>query len=200
MPNAQTDAPERGETPEMWLSASEVAAMLKVSERTVRRRCESGQLAARRVATSSGVLWQIDPLEVRTVRPSAAIGADTQNEAGIQNTLLSADGAAKVRTGADTFTQHLLEENRRLWAALEAAQQSEAVTKAALREALKLAPKQLAALSPVQPNEHARNAPERAPNIEVGTYGGATLNGAQTGGKSLSYGDVADELERMLKE
>jgi hypothetical protein len=193
MPNAQTDAPERGETPEMWLSASEVAAILKVSERTVRRRCESGQLASRRVATSSGVLWQIDPLGVRTVRPSAA----TQNEAGTQNTLLSAD---KVRTGADTLTTHLLEENRRLWAALEAAQQSEAVTKAALRELLKAQPKQLAAGESSTMNQTARNAPERAPNIEVGSYGGAAPNGAETGGKPLTIGDIADMLEARERE
>lgn len=79
---------------------------------------------------------------------------------------------------------------------------AEAELRAALREALRAMPKALPAPSPVEtptaPDERARIAPERAPNIEVGTYGATALNGPQTGAKSLSYGDIADELERMM--
>jgi hypothetical protein len=43
-----------------WLTTSEVAARLKISERTVQRRCASGKLRARRVTTDEGVFWQVD--------------------------------------------------------------------------------------------------------------------------------------------
>lgn len=228
MPNAPTVAPEAPQTALEWLGVSEVAFALRVSERTIRRKCEAGKMAARRVATPGGICWQIDPAEVRTLRTGAARGADTQNEAGKENTLEGADTADRVRTGAaipsDSLTAHLLEENRRLWAALEAAQQSEAVTKAALREALRAMPKALPAPSPEEGCESvrtqkenaggdfgtnrdghasARSAPQHAPNGEAGTYGAKASSGPQNGGnggESLSYGDIADMLEAMERE
>ncbi len=185
-------------------------------------------MAARRVATSGGISWQIDPSEVRTLRTSAAIDADTPNETETQNTRLGADTADKVRTGADipsdALLSHVLEENRRLWAALEAAQQSEAVTKAALREALRAMPKALSAPSPegdlaqletqkrgdmapvgqVGTDSSARIAPQRPQNGEGGTYGPKASDGPQTGGKGdgagVSYASIADELDGMLNQ
>lgn len=77
---------------------------------------------------------------------------------------------------------------------IESDRRDMAEIRAALREALKLAPKQLAQGT----EQSARNAPERAQNMEVDRNGSAALNGPQTGAKSLSYGDIADELERML--
>ncbi len=220
-PDTPTNAPESSGNA---LSVSEAAAVLRVSERTIRRKCEAGKMAARRVATPSGLSWQIDPEEVRTLRTGAAIAADTQNGAGTQNTPLAADAADKLRTGAamsadKVLLDHVLEENRRLWLALEAAQQSEAVTKAALREALR-GTKALPAPSPegemgqngtendgaqfgqVRTETGGRMAPQRARNIEVGSYGPKASDGAkieEEGAKTgVSYGDIADELERLL--
>ena len=98
---------------------------------------------------------------------------------------------------------------------LEEANRNAAELRASLREALRAMPKQLVAPSPsggaapvVTPSataaleENARNAPQRAQNGEGGIYGGAASNGAKTGevsdGAGLSYGDIADELERRL--
>jgi hypothetical protein len=197
-----TDTPTSNDTGLQWLCVSEVAARLRVSERTVRRRCESGQLAARRVASSSGLLWQIDPSKLRTGadRPAdtADIGADTQNGTGKQNTPEGADTAAKVRTGAaiaaDSLTAHLLEENRRLWLALEAAQQSEAVTKAALREALKLAPKQLAQGD----DEGARIGAEREQSGAANTVPDPMMGAPKSA--PLTYGEIADLIEARMNQ
>lgn len=176
--------------------------MLRVSERTIRRRCEAGKMAARLETTKSGAAWMIDPEEVRTLWTSAAIGADTSNEAEQQNTLRGADTADKLRTGAaisadKVLLDHVLDENRRLWLALEAAQQSEAVTKAALRELLKAQPKQLSQGT----GEGARNGQQHSQNGEAGSYGPKASDGAKTGGnggESLSYGDIADLLEKEM--
>ncbi len=61
--------------PDEWLTVSQAAARLGVSERTVRRRCESGKLVARLVANEGGTggrAWLID--RAATNEPDAACG------------------------------------------------------------------------------------------------------------------------------
>lgn len=103
-------------------------------------------------------------------------------------------------------------ENAFLRGVIEQLQRDGAETRNALRRALELAPKQLVAPSPSgiaspvatppAPVGSARNDPHHAQNGEAGAYGGAALNDVETSGISdgagLSYGDIADELERML--
>ena len=64
-----------------WLTVSQAAAALKLSERTIRRRCSKGTLRGRLDTTESGPAWLIDPAEVPdtadTLRTPAAIAADT---------------------------------------------------------------------------------------------------------------------------
>ncbi len=50
------------------LTVSQAAAALGISERTVRRRCASGKLAAQMVSTETGATWliPIDALELRS--------------------------------------------------------------------------------------------------------------------------------------
>jgi excisionase family DNA binding protein len=62
-------------TPDEWLTVSQAAARLGVSERTVRRRCETGKLVARLVANEGGTggrAWLID--RAATNEPDAACG------------------------------------------------------------------------------------------------------------------------------
>ncbi len=86
-----------------WLSVSQAAARLGVSERTVQRRAAAGELRARKTTTRDGQKWEIrlgadtpaigaaniadtlsseqsdsTPQSGGTVPPSAAIGADTR--------------------------------------------------------------------------------------------------------------------------
>jgi hypothetical protein len=79
---------------------------------------------------------------------------------------------------------------------LEAVTQSEAQTKAALREALRVMPKQLTTGTPETPEREQSGAANNVPSV--------TTESAQTptkrDGAALSYGDIADELERSMRK
>ncbi len=121
--------------------------------------------------------------------------------------LLALSGEAEAREVARLRAdlEHERDGAAFLRSVIEQLQRDGAEVRAALRKALELAPKQLAAPSPVGRNgtdSSARIAPEGAQNGEAGNCPKAS-DGAQTGrngGESLSYGDVADELERMLNQ
>jgi excisionase family DNA binding protein len=140
-----------------WLTVSQAAAALGISERTVRRRCESGKLAANLATTDNGREWQIEA--------AAAIGAATAADAAAnigqgadrvrpQNQSILSDvseaaaiGAATVEGVSDqsTLVPMLREQladaremNAFLRGALEARDRDAAELRAALREALKL--------------------------------------------------------------
>jgi predicted DNA-binding transcriptional regulator YafY len=57
------------------LTVSQAAAALGVSERTIRRRCTSGKLAAELVSTESGATWLI-PIESLGLQPSLLPSAE----------------------------------------------------------------------------------------------------------------------------
>ncbi len=224
MPDTSKSAPEASNSPAKWVDASEAARLLGVSEKTVWRRAKAGTLEARKVARGrGGFVWEIalEATGQASERPDKSDRTPTgQNGAVSFDSLLKATGQPDKSdrptdrtkwqpTGQnEEMTARLLAqlegENAFLRGVIEQLQRDGAETRNALKKALELTPKQLAApspsgmASPVQPDEGARNEAGRAPNIEVGSYGGATLNGAETGGKSLTYGDIADALERML--
>jgi hypothetical protein len=88
---------------------------------------------------------------------------------------------------------------------IEQLQRDGAEVRAALRKALELAPKQLeappSAPSPVAPDESARIERRDTKMGAARTHGPNVSEGAETGGndgESLTYGDIADALERML--
>lgn len=89
-----------------WLTVSQAAAALKLSERTIRRRCSKGTLRGRLDTTESGPAWLIDPAEVPdtadTLRTPAAIAADTDlsAEAGEAAPTVP-DPADRLRSAAD---------------------------------------------------------------------------------------------------
>ena len=93
-----------------YVTASQVAAHLKISERTVRRRCEAGKLAAKLEATHGGKAWLIEAAALEgaansadtadKLRTGAAIGADTQN--GPPEREYSPEAPQAWREGADT--------------------------------------------------------------------------------------------------
>ncbi len=98
-----------------YLTVSEAAARLKVSERTIRRRCETGKLKAELQPTATGSAWRIEADSCGQVRPyvrtGAAIAADSvSSENQTQSRLDSADTAANssdrcgqaAAIGADT--------------------------------------------------------------------------------------------------
>ena len=54
-----------------WLTVSQAAAALSKSERTIRRRCESGKLTVRLDTSDTGKAWLVDPAAVMEA-PNAA--------------------------------------------------------------------------------------------------------------------------------
>jgi excisionase family DNA binding protein len=73
-----------------WLTVSQAAALLGLSERTIRRRCERGELAARLVVNEGGKTWLVDQVA------ATSLGVDTTSE------VLGADTAPDARPTADT--------------------------------------------------------------------------------------------------
>lgn len=90
-----------------WLSVAEAAAALKVSERTARRRCEAGKLAARLVTTENGRQWRVDPAAVQsTLSAPAADASDSQSTLGVAIAAdrcgQAADISDSLRTASDS--------------------------------------------------------------------------------------------------
>jgi hypothetical protein len=176
-----------------WFSTARAASALGVSERTILRRAAAGKLESRKETTARGlvVVVALDTGEVPTGADIVPTGADTQT------TLKAPEIASEVPTGADgadtTLTAHLLEENRFLRAMIEGLQQSEAVTKAALREALKAMPKALTSGTP----ETAPEPPVSGDKRGREGLGGAAAKGAQNATESGDEVDF-DELESLI--
>jgi hypothetical protein len=72
-----------------WLTVSQAAALLGVSERTVQRRAAAGELLARKATDADGIKWE--------VCLGAAKGADTP--ANSADTVLSAESAQTPQNG-----------------------------------------------------------------------------------------------------
>lgn len=195
MPDTQTNAPEASDSPAVWLPVARAAARLGLSERTVQRRARRGELEAREVSDEQGKRLLIR-LDLPTGADNLTTPTHAQNgEAG--DTL--ARPADKLPTPANTsLTAHLVEENRFLRGIIEQLQRDGAETRQHLKRALELAPKQLAQGT----DESARIAQNGPQSGEAGSNSQQPLNGAQIEADGeetpISYGSIADELERML--
>ncbi len=97
---------------EDWVSVAEAAALMKVSPRTVRRRCEAGEIIAELEASENGtggLAWRIDATSIAVVgnveNDRAAKRTDTnqaQNQTARTKTMAARTGARPSgRTEAD---------------------------------------------------------------------------------------------------
>jgi len=172
------------ETAREWLPVSEVAARLGVSNKTVLRRVRAGRLTARKVAGArGGFAWEVAPES--TGQPAGQedktegtpgqgqgdkidINVNFERETNGTNEGTSGQGqedsdGTRGQSGDLTarYLARLESENDFLRRALETAQQSEAQTKAALREALRAMPKQLEAGDSSQTARMPENGPQK---------------------------------------
>lgn len=155
-----------------WVSTATAATRLGVSERTVLRRAASGALESRKETTARGVVVLV-ALDCGDVPTSAATGAD----------------------GADArLAEHLATENRFLRGVVEQLQRDGAETRAALREALRIAPRQLSAGASSTNEPGARNAQDGPQNGAAGDEGAGTVNGPQIEPKRAESGVSSDEM------
>ncbi len=226
------------------VSVAQAAAMLHVSEKTIRRRIKTGELTARKQPLDGGGIgWRVqigaqngtgvdtvmdNEVDTRrnrsgqrdgqkhaqtqsevdnavdvmdsemdrragTVMDKAMDGAIVNHEAELLRVQLD---AARAEVGREREFTALLKSQ------LEAVTQSEAQTKAALREALRAMPKQLGA---GDAPATANGVPQRAPTGAAGSCGPTTGNGQQRGADGresapITYDSIADEIERRMNQ
>ncbi len=167
-PDTHKTAPDALESAQVWISCAAAAAVLGVSSRAIQKRAARGSLKARKVERGGVPVWEIDGRELGA-NMDASIASNGREPANLlpkldanivpshvqidreQGANMDASTGANLREMdasiapdfAARYMEHLEKENEFLRRALEGAQQSEAMTKAALREALKAMPKQL---------------------------------------------------------
>lgn len=190
-----------------WISTTDAAKVLGVLPRAVQKRAARGSLVARK----SGKGWEIDAdaLDAANGRQRDATDAATDAETDAQG-VQSRDvvGASNVQNGRGPMDaidagERLVEardEIKFLRALVESLTQSEAQTKAALREALKAMPKQLTAGT-------ARDALTATPPRDAAQSLGAARDssaiardGPKTDAAAIDYNSIADEIERSLRQ
>ncbi len=88
-------------TPE-YLTVSQAAAALKISERTVQRRCKSGKLGARQVTTETGQAWEVDAATLPTGADRVTTPFEREPIAADKLPTGDAIAADRVTTGADS--------------------------------------------------------------------------------------------------
>jgi hypothetical protein len=210
-PTTTTTGTATGNTPDApapaWLSARDAAAALGVSEKTVWRRAKAGTLTARKVASErGGEVWEIalEPTgQKRPAKPtdrpdkvkqSPESEREPTGQRPAKPTGQNSDGEAD--TGA-RFMAHLEAENKFLRVALEQRDRDAAELRAALRAALKLTAGETTPQLTAKPETApfvAGDAPKGFPSAPQTKR--AASNGA---GAALTYGDIADALERDLE-
>jgi hypothetical protein len=196
MPENQNDVPTATGTPPTWLSIAALATARAVSIRTVKRWIENGQVEThkdggrRLVRDTKGTRQKgHDPASVSPLAPShSRKEGHVEGTRGTQAVSPSPDFAALLVAQLQT-------ENAFLRGVVEQLQRDGAETRAALREALKAAPKGLPAPSETSP-QNAVESPRTRKSSSSNTNVVLGKKVAQNGGESgLTYGDLADWLE-----
>jgi hypothetical protein len=145
--NSGDNAPTGGDVSHPdFVTVTDAAKILGVSPRSVQRRCKAGTLGARRLETKFGEAWEVDRAQVEKAASEAATPPqksrdETPDTAPTEpRHVAPAEGDLAAR-----YVARLETENDFLRATVEQHQRSEAELRAALREALKAAPRQLTA-------------------------------------------------------
>ena len=166
------------------VALSDAARRLGVSLRTVQRRVESGALPSEQRDGRRFVLLETDAPEAA---PSDATRHDKTRDS-------DATGATNDATPDDLLSRYVARlegEVDFLRRALESAQQSEAVTKASLREALRAMPRALSAGTAID-NEPQKDGGRQS---EADRQNGARIE-PQRDDAAVTLDSIADWLER----
>lgn len=208
-PDTPQHSPESPASGAVWLSVAQASAALNVSEKTVRKRIKTGEIAAQRVPQKRGGISYLVALETETeveVEPEAKRNRNGSNN-GFLKPLLPTEPEAKwkrdgtemepkrKRSGSETEVELLRATVERdaseisfLRGVIEQLQRDGAETRAALREALK-APRQLTSgTTPTAPEAATATAisPDEVSPVE-------TQNGAE-------LGEINDLIYKIFRE
>jgi hypothetical protein len=158
-----------------WLTTSQAAARLGISERAVQKRCTSGKLTARR--TDDG-RWEIaadslprtgEPNRTRTNRTGEPQDGNRANLSTIQDANEPNLGRERTEPDANQFTR-MEAEVLFLRSMVEQHQRSEAELRAALREALRAMPKAIEAAAQSTLQTSREDAPGRAESVPASKH------------------------------
>ncbi len=198
-----------------WLTVSQAAAALGISERAVQKRCASGKLAARRVETPQGTRWEIDANQItRTVTRTSEPNARTldANQDANQRTKSPEPRELTHEIGREPanhqdanhanrqndFQAHLLEENRFLRTLIEQRDRDAAELRAALRKALDSVPKALPESTSSTRDESGENAPQLAQMPQTGKQSPETKKDTQSGLRGEGLRDLRAIFKKIL--
>lgn len=196
-----------------WISTTDAAARLGVHPRAIQKRAARGSIAARKVGNQweidvdASIGPKVDAMDASNGRIADAVDAKHVQsvDASIASTGLNgrvhmdAVDASIIATGRGDVEVELRAQLARerefsaiLKTQLEAVTQSEAQTKAALREVLRVMPKQLSAGAVADSGREQSG---------TNSHGDATApDGATGAGESPTYDEIADEIERRLNQ
>jgi hypothetical protein len=233
---ATPNEPANGAAAPLWLSVAAAAARAGVSKRAMQKRASAGKIGARKIGIGAAARWEIDARELddnQAPRQDANQGANREptdanrEPAGREpfaplgavereSELRTANREPGANQGANREPARrelspdreaeLKSEIAFLRGIVESDRRDMAEIRAALREALKLAPKQLTAgaldgkakigaasgvdVGGVAASNGATSAPDREP------FDGSTAATAeQSGAAALTYGDILRNLE-----
>jgi len=147
----------------VWLSVAEVARLEGVSVRAVQRRCQSAKYRSRRVQTAQGERLEVDAATLAT--PQRDVEARTRRDASdVPATPTAKDAAPDF---AARYVEQLESENGFLRRALEQRDRDAAELRAALREALKVQPRQLEAPETASERAQIAATPKHTPDAQT---------------------------------
>ncbi len=166
------------EPAEEWLTVSQAAARLGISEKTLLRRIRRGELEAHKEPLpNGGSAWRVhlnteqdapepEGTDKRAEEARAGTGQDTKDSEKDSAPVVSfARAGSGQDSGQDTLTAHLLEENRFLRGVVEQQQRDAAELRQALREALKLQTRALPSPAESAPSVAAGEETPTAPKV-----------------------------------
>lgn len=209
---AQTDPADDAR---QWLTTSQAAAALGVAPKTIRRRIERGELAARKMPRDGGgVSWRVQIGDERdsskdSSTPTKGTAQHPRNAHAERvkdiSTPSERDSSKDMDAERNTHEKDsdrvsdLRDEVKFLRGVIEQLQRDGAEVRAALREALKHRAPQLTQGSAIEPQETPQtgeatdnsHADQRGPQKPAGRKGATDWNSI--------YGQIADELEAQEK-
>lgn len=178
------------------LTVAQVARLWGVSGRTVQRQCHAGKLRARRVESEFGEQWEIERAQVEQ---AATQRRQDPDKPATQATTMSRHVAPMSHPqpeAAPDFTARYIDrlesENDFLRRALEQRDRDAAELRAALREALKIAPRQLE-------QGTARNSQQDTQNAPMNTNIPTPSKAPESRGNGLEEEMSADELLALCR-
>lgn len=207
-PTTTTDTP--GETGAAFVSVAAAALALGVSARTIRRRCKSGELAARFI----GGVWEVDADSIgqsdtdksadSRTRPKGQTAKQSDSDLNASADNRTPDAAKGTRTvghadtdarpiGQPDETAFLRAQLDTMNRALEREQSAHEQTRQLLAGALQMAARQL-------PNVTPTETPEAAQGATANNQGTADVSGQQkpTARRGDGLALVRDGLKRMF--